>query len=75
MTETKKQTLRRIMREHGMSAQDVADATGRSVYAVYQWRSDRGAPLPAHMLELLQLKIQAGQIGGGTGEHAKPAAG
>lgn len=54
--------LIKLMDAHKLKAEDVAKAVGRTEWSVRQWRSNSGQDIPAHMLELLQLKIDAGMV-------------
>lgn len=65
--------LIRLMEAHGLTVQGVAQALGRGTSAVYQWRSTSGEDMPDHLLELLELKIQVGQIGSGANGCASAA--
>lgn len=52
--------LKAIMAEHGLSCRDVATILGRKEQTVLIWRCSTDAnkkAIPAHLLELLELKL------------------
>lgn len=58
-----RELLRKIMRDHGLTPDQVAVALDRSPWTVYQWRSGV-ANCPDHAIRLLQLMVATGQIRG-----------
>lgn len=55
MKKSNSDQLKRIMRDKGLSPADVAQIMNCSIWTVYRWRSD--CDMPAHRLEMLQLKL------------------
>jgi DNA-binding transcriptional regulator YiaG len=52
--------LHRIMRDHNLTAEQVAKLIGRTSKTVFNWRLSEGQAIPAQALELLRLKIASG---------------
>lgn len=50
--------LHTLMREHQLDAPQVAKKLNRSIKTVHCWRSQSPAPIPAALLELLELKLK-----------------
>lgn len=48
-----------LMQLHRLSCADVADLLGRTEQTVMIWRCKSQKVIPAQMLELLELKLQA----------------
>lgn len=49
--------LHQLMAEHKLNGPAVAALLNRSLKTVHCWRSQSPAPIPTHLLELLELKI------------------
>jgi hypothetical protein len=52
--------LRRLMREHNLTAEQVGHLIGRTSKTIFNWRLSEGQVIPVHALELLRVKIAAG---------------
>lgn len=48
-----------IMTKHSLSCRDVGAMLGRTEQTVLIWRCRSGKIIPAHQLELLELKLNA----------------
>ena len=49
-----------LMRDHDMTAEQVAKLIGRTSKTVFNWRLGDGQIIPAHALELLRMKVTLG---------------
>jgi hypothetical protein len=65
---TRTEELRELMREHRLNADDVARLLHRSPHTVRAWRCEgptaERQTIPAHMLDLLKLRLQQGEVMG-----------
>lgn len=49
--------LHKLMADHDLNGPAVAELLNRSLKTVHCWRSQSSGPIPAPLLELLELKI------------------
>lgn len=65
---TRTEELHELMRQHRLSADDVARLLHRSPFTVRAWRCEGPTAarqtIPEHMLDLLKLRLQQGEVMG-----------